>query len=88
MPEYVDHPVKDRKTWEEKCKWRMDPTTPARYADLDEQMAQAKAEADKGLLITQNLVGGYMYLRSLIGPEGLLYMVYDNPELIHDCMKT
>jgi len=29
-----------------------------------------------------------MYLRSLIGPEGLLYMVYDTPELIHDCMQA
>ena len=39
-------------------------------------------------MITQNLVGGYMYLRSLIGPVDLLYAVHDAPELIHDCMKT
>ncbi|MCL2514002.1 MAG: hypothetical protein FWF08_08880, partial [Oscillospiraceae bacterium] len=32
--------------------------------------------------------GGYMYLRSLIGPEDILYKFYDEPELIHDCMKT
>ena len=29
-----------------------------------------------------------MYLRSLIGPEDLLYLFYDDPDLIHDCMKT
>ena len=29
-----------------------------------------------------------MYLRSLIGPEEVLYKFYDEPELIHDCMKT
>ena len=29
-----------------------------------------------------------MYLRSLIGPEDLLYKFYDEPELIHDCMKA
>ncbi len=29
-----------------------------------------------------------MYLRSLIGPVDLLYMVHDAPELIHDCMRT
>jgi hypothetical protein len=29
-----------------------------------------------------------MYLRSLIGPVELLYMVYDNPDLIHACMQT
>jgi len=29
-----------------------------------------------------------MYLRSLMGPEGWLYMFYDIPDLVHDCMKT
>lgn len=28
-----------------------------------------------------------MYLRSLIGPEQLLYKFYDDPELIHACMR-
>ncbi len=25
MPEYLDHPVKDMRTWEENVKWRLDP---------------------------------------------------------------
>jgi uroporphyrinogen decarboxylase len=29
-----------------------------------------------------------MYLRSLMGPLELLYMVCDNPKLIHECMQT
>jgi hypothetical protein len=29
-----------------------------------------------------------MYLRSLMGPVEWLYMVHDEPELIHDCMRT
>lgn len=29
-----------------------------------------------------------MYLRSLIGPLDLLYKFYDDPGLIHECMKT
>jgi len=88
MPEYLDHPVKDMATWEEHCRWRMDPATPQRYADLEKRMAQAADEARQGHIICQNLVGGYMYLRSLIGPEELLYAVHDQPELIHACMKT
>ena len=28
-----------------------------------------------------------MYLRSLIGGEEILYMIYDEPALIHTCMK-
>jgi uroporphyrinogen decarboxylase len=39
-------------------------------------------------MISQNLIGGYMYLRSLIGPAELLYMLCETPGLVHDCMKT
>ncbi|MHB1485857.1 MAG: uroporphyrinogen decarboxylase family protein [Saccharofermentanales bacterium] len=88
MPEYIDHPVKDLKTWEENCKWRLDPETPGRYATIGARMDYAKSCAAKGMMITQNIVGGYMYLRSLIGPEALLYKFYDDPDLIHECMKT
>jgi hypothetical protein len=88
MPEYVRHPVHDMKSWAENVKWRLDPSTPARYADLGTRMTQAKRAAAEGRIITQNLIGGYMYLRSLIGPEELLYAFYDQPELIHDCIRT
>jgi uroporphyrinogen decarboxylase len=88
MPEYIDHPVKDMATWKDLCKWRMDPRTPERYAKLDETIAKAKVAAGQGMMMVQRLVGGYMYLRSLVGPEALLYKFYDEPELIHDCMQT
>lgn len=88
MPEYVDHPVKDMRTFEERILWRMNPASPERYADLDDRMAWAKAQAGMGMMITQNLVGGYMYLRSLMGPEELLYAFYDNPAVVHACMQA
>jgi len=88
MPEYTDHPVKDWKTWEENVKWRLNPLTSSRYSDLETRMAHVQAAARKGWMITQRLVGGYMYLRSLMGPSELLYAFYDQPDLIHDCMKT
>lgn len=88
MPEYVDHPVKDQKTWEELCLWRMDPNTPERLDAVERLIPDAVAAARQGKLIIQNIVGGYMYLRSLMGPEDVLYMFYDQPELIHTCMKT
>lgn len=88
MPEYVDHPVKDLRSWEEQVAWRLDPRAAGRYADLEARMAQAREAAAQGLMIVQNLVGGYMYLRSLIGPEELLYAFYDQPDLIHACMEA
>jgi uroporphyrinogen-III decarboxylase len=88
MPEYVDHPVKDLKTFEENILWRMDPETPARYEDLDARMRLAREKAAERHIVCANLVGGYMYLRALIGPEQLLYAFYDQPELIHACMRA
>lgn len=88
MPEYVDHPVKDMRSWEEKCKWRMDPSDCRRIEKLDAEMPGAIEKAKQGFVVEQYLVGGYMYLRSLMGPEELLYNFYDQPELIRDCMET
>jgi hypothetical protein len=88
MPEYVDHPVKDQKTWEEKCLWRMDPATPERKEGIARAVSGAKKAAAEGQIVCANIVGGYMYLRSLMGPVDLLYLFYDNPDLIHRCMET
>ena len=88
MPEYVDHPVKNAKSWQQEVKWRLDPSSPQRYADLPQRMARAQACVAQGLMIQQNLVGGYMYLRSLFGPEEIMYAFHDLPELVQDCMRT
>lgn len=88
MPEYVDHPVKDMKSWEENCKWRMNPETPTRDATLNQRIERVLQGVAEGKMVTQGLIGGYMYLRSLIGPEELMYKFFDEPELIHDCMQT
>ena len=88
MPTYLDHPVKDEHTWQEDVLWRLDPANPRRYAGLEERMALARQAAAQGLIITQNLIGGYMYLRSLMGPEALLYAFHDQPALIHHMMQA
>ncbi len=89
MPEYIEHPVKDIKTWEENIKPRLNPKSPERYgAEFQASMKDAIELAGNGSMIRQFIIGGYMYLRSLIGPLELLTMFYDNPELIHNCMET
>jgi len=88
MPEYVDHPVKDIATWERDVKWRLDPATTARYEGMAGRMAPFAEASAEGAIIAQALIGGFMFLRSLVGPEDILYMVYDEPELIHTMMRT
>ena len=72
MPEYEDHPVKDMDTWERLCKWRMVPKDPIRYERIDKSAKNIIELQKKGIIIAQIAVGGYMYLRSLIGPLELL----------------
>jgi len=88
MPEYEDHPVKNMETWERLCKWRLVPNDPIRFKKIDDSSKYIIDLQKKGIIIAQIAVGGYMYLRSLMGPLELLYMFYDNPELIHECMKV
>ncbi len=88
MPEYLDHPVKDQRTWEEKVKWRLDPGSAERLQDHEQKMCDVRKAAGDGLMVVEHVVGGYMYLRSLIGPEETFYIVHDQPDLIHACMKT
>ena len=87
MPSYLDHPVKDMKTLEENILWRMNPNDPIRYIDIEERMNKAKEFENRNFIICANVSGGYMYLRSLIGPENLLYKFYDDPLLVHRCME-
>ena len=88
MPEYLHHPVKDQRTWEEDVRWRLDPAAPGRFDYLDELKAEAVARAAEGYMISQQLIGGYMYLRSLMGPTEIMYAMYDMPEVVHDCMRA
>src|SRR5690606_15079990 len=88
MPEYVTHPVKDRATWDRDVAWRLDPHTPERHANLDARMAEVRRAAAQGHMITQRIIGGYMYLRSLFGPEETLYAFIDQPDLVHTAMRA
>jgi len=87
MPEYIKHAVSGLADWEEIAS-RLDPNDHERWAGLPEMVRDRRAQANslEGLL-QQRFIGGYMYLRALMGPEDLLYKFYDDPDLIHACMR-
>lgn len=87
MPTYLKHPVRDEKSWEENCLWRLDPDTPERIANNELEANEAAARQRDDLMISQRMIGGYMFLRSLAGPEEIMYLFYDNPGLVHKCMR-
>jgi len=88
MPEYLGHPVKNWKTWNDQIKWRLDPETPSRYTAIERIIPEAQEAEKRGLMIVQMVIGGYMYLRSLFGPGDLPYYFYDTRDLIQECMET
>ncbi len=88
MPDYIKHPVTCMKDWEEEVAPRLAPDEPCRYAHLPETCGKAKALAElEGRMVDQKMVGGYMYLRALMGPEDVLYAFCDQPDLIHAMMQ-
>lgn len=56
---------------------------------FEEYIAQTVPRVKAGeVLVTANVIGGYMLLRDLFGPQKLLYVFHDDPGLVHDCMAT
>ena len=84
MPMYLDHPVKDRATWEE-YKKRLDPNTPERYPlNWDSYVPRINNRDEAVLLYTGGFFG---FLREWMGTEKLLYLFYDDPVLVEDMME-
>jgi len=88
MPEYVRHPVRSWKDWEEEVAPRLDPADTRRWEGLQERCRAAEERRrTQSVMVRQGIVGGYMYLRALMGPEDLLYAFCDKPDLVHAMMR-
>jgi uroporphyrinogen decarboxylase len=89
MPTYLKHAVASRRDWEDDVRQRLDPSTPARWKEYEAKAAAGRRRLSRGeALHTANVIGGYMFLRSLVGPVELLYMFYDDPALIRSMMSV
>jgi len=90
MPLFVSAPVESRADWYDVVKPKLDPDTPERWAEFSvPRLLEAKQRYERGEgIFTARFIGAYMYLRSLCGPENVLYLFYDDPELLQDMMRT
>ena len=88
IPGFIEHPVKTRDDWERLKAERLDPDHPGRY--------QVNWDAFNSYLVKTGAaaqVGNYPHgvfgtARDLMGAEGLLLALYDQPDLVHDIMDT
>jgi len=88
MPEFHKMPVECKDDWYKKIKPRLDPDTPERWINFVYAGEAAKQVGEGLKLYAGNAMGGYMYLRAMLGPEQVMYSLYDDPDMIHDMMKT
>jgi len=87
MPEYVRHPVTCDEDWERDVLPRLDPHTPERWMNLELVCDEAAARREEeNVFVRQNIIGGYMYLRALMGPVDVLYAFHEKPALLHRMM--
>ena len=87
MPVTLEGPVKDRDTWEQ-VKWRFTGDLKARFpANLD---AVCKEAHESGLPVyAGDLPAGFFGApREITGLENLMYLFYDDPELVHEILDT
>lgn len=88
IPEHLDHTLKDRASWEEHFKWRLDPENPDRLpADLDERLAGL---ADEGRTVPLRTTCGSIFgqLRNWMGLVAVSYIQYDDPRLFAEMIET
>ncbi|MDP6708601.1 MAG: uroporphyrinogen decarboxylase family protein [Alphaproteobacteria bacterium] len=83
MPKYLDHPVKDWASWKD-YKKRLDPETPERWpADWSAFVERTNARDAPTMLLMEGFFG---VLREWTGLERLLFMFFDEPDLVEDMM--
>ncbi|MHB8964126.1 MAG: uroporphyrinogen decarboxylase family protein [Saccharofermentanales bacterium] len=89
MPLYVKNPVEKPEDWYDFIKPRLNPETPERWNKFYRNKEKTMKQLEQGeKLYEATCIGGYMYLRAMLGPEKVCLAFYDTPEMIHDMMRT
>ena len=83
MPQWLEFPVKDEKSWNA-FKERLNPHSPARYPLNWEGLKKMWKERDYPLFLPGPSF--YGWVRNWMGMENLALMLYDDPSLVHEMM--
>jgi hypothetical protein len=85
MPMWLEHPVKDRRSWET-FRERLDPHTAGRYpADWGAYAAGINA---LDCPVSMEVGGFFGYLNMWVGTQDLMFLFYDDPGLVEDMMDA
>ncbi len=86
VPLYVDWTLKDRASWQEHYKWRLDPSLPERIPPNWPELAEQHRDRDYPLSITAGSL--YGWLRNWMGVENVSLLIYDDPKLFAEMVET
>lgn len=84
MPEFIRYPVRDRASWE----FYKARTTPQTAMSREEMEARCRRFDHRTTPLAIGAGGTYGRVRGLMGPEAASIAMYDDPELIHDIVRT
>jgi len=87
MPRFVSFAVANRRDWEE-IKWRLDPDAPGRVPANWAEICRASREQGDPVFVGDLPIGFFGGPRQLMGLENLLFLMYDDPALIHEILDT
>jgi len=84
MPQWLSYAMKTREDWERDIKPRFDPNNSDRLPTGDEWQDYVKKAADRDYPLGIWCGSFYGWPRSLMGVEAISYMLYEDPDLIHE----
>lgn len=84
MPEFVRFPVRDRASWE----FYKERTTPREFMSREEMEERCRRFDDRDKPLCISAGGAYSRIRGLMGPAAVSLTIYDDPELLHDIIRT
>ena len=84
MPQYVEFPLKDRRTWREQFLPRLSPDSPNRVGRHWESLKKQYAVRDFPLGVGAGSIFGW--LRNWMGVENIAVMLYDDPAFVQEMM--
>jgi len=88
IPHYIDWTLKDRKSWQEHFKPRLDPDTPGRIPDDFARRCRENADEIRTWPVGINAGSLFGWIRNWMGIENVSYLIYDDPALFGEMVET
>ena len=86
MPDFVGYTLKDRASWEEHYKWRLNPDTPGRIGENFFARLEVLKNRDYPAIFNCGSVLGVV--RNWFGLENFSYIQFDDPKLFAEVVET